>query len=101
MQQEERVSILRELKDELLEYRNEFEGYSSYENFDASFRMQDPECRNVKLLPAYDLYISTVLPLEHKKIRYITTCACLRICYPYDYITRYFVRAAIGSIYHP
>lgn len=71
MQQEERVSILRELKDELLEYRNEFEGYSSFENFDASFRMQDPECRNVKLLPAYDLYISTVLPLEHKKIRYI------------------------------
>lgn len=70
MQQEERVSVLRELKDELLEYRNEFEGYSTYENFDASFRMQDPECKNVKLLSAYDLYISTVLPLEHKEIRY-------------------------------
>jgi len=74
MQQEERVSVLRELKDELLEYRNEFEGYSTYENFDASFRMQDPECKNVKLLSAFDLYISTVLPLEHKEIRYIHTC---------------------------
>ena len=77
MQQEERVSVLRELKDELLEYRNEFEGYSTYENFDASFRMQDPECKNVKLLSAYDLYISTVLPLEHKEIRYIPRCTRL------------------------
>lgn len=80
MQQEERVSVLRELKDELLEYRNEFEGYSTYENFDASFRMQDPECKNVKLLSAFDLYISTVLPLEHKEIRYIPVCTRLQVC---------------------
>ena len=69
MQQEERVSILKELKEELIEYRNEFESYSSYDSFDASFRAQDPECQNVKLLSSYDLYISTVLPLEHKGIR--------------------------------
>ena len=54
-----------------MDYRNEFGGYSGYESFDASFREQVPECKNVKLLSAYDLYISTVLPLAHKKVRYV------------------------------
>jgi len=60
-----------------MDYRNEFGGYSGYESFDASFREQVPECKNVKLLSAYDLYISTVLPLEHKKVR----CVCF-VMYP-------------------
>ncbi len=69
MQQEERVSILKELKDELIDYKNEFDAFDSYESFDASFRAQDPECRHVQRLTSFDLYISTVLPLEHKGVR--------------------------------
>lgn len=60
-----------------MDYRNEFGGYSGYESFDASFREQVPECKNVKLLSAYDLYISTVLPLAHKKVRYVCYVKCI------------------------
>lgn len=68
IQQEERVSILEELKDELIDYRQEFEAYSEFDSFDESYRAQDPECRDVKLISSYDLYVSTVLPLKHKGI---------------------------------
>lgn len=69
LQQEERVSRLRRLKDELIDYKNEFEGLGSPEGFDAKFRAEDPECKNVKPLSTFDLYISTALPLEHKGIQ--------------------------------
>ena len=69
IQQERRVSILKELREELIDYKNEFESYSNYDNFDESFRALDPECQNIQLISSYDLYISTVLPLEHKGIR--------------------------------
>lgn len=69
IQQEERVSTLKELKEELLDYRNEFESYSEFESFEESFRAADAECRNVKLISSHDLYISTVLPLKHKGIK--------------------------------
>ena len=71
IQQERRVSVLRELREELIDYKNEFEGYSTYDNFDESFRALDPECQNIQLISSYDLYISTVLPLEHKGIRLV------------------------------
>ena len=69
IQQEERVSLLKDLKEELIEYKNEFESYSGFETFDESFRAKDYDCKNVKLISAYDLYITTLLPLEHKGIR--------------------------------
>lgn len=68
IQQEERVSILKDLKDELIDYKHEFELYSEFDSFDESYRAQDPECRDVKLISSYDLYVSTVLPLKHKGI---------------------------------
>ena len=68
IQQEERVSTLKELKEELIDYKHEFEVFSGFESFDESFRALDPECREVKLISSYDLYISTVLPLKHKGI---------------------------------
>ena len=68
IQQEERVSTLKVLKEELTDYKNEFEVLSKHGSFDDSFRALDPECRTVKLLSNYDLYISTVLPLKHKGI---------------------------------
>ena len=70
MKQEERVSILKELKDELIEYKNEFELLKEFDTFDESFLANEPKCKDVKLISSYDLYISTVLPLEHKGIRY-------------------------------
>lgn len=69
IQQEERVSVLKELREELIDYKNEFESYSNYESFDESFRALDPDCQNIQLISSYDLYVSTVLPLEHKGIR--------------------------------
>ena len=71
MKQEERVSILKELKDELIEYKNEFELLKEFDTFDESFLANEPKCKDVKLISSYDLYISTVLPLEHRGIRYI------------------------------
>ena len=69
IQQEERVSVIKELREQLIDYKNEFEGYSAYESFDDSFRALDPDCQNVQMISSYDLYVSTVLPLEHKGIR--------------------------------
>ena len=70
MKQEEHVSILKELKDELIEYKNEFEMLKEFESFDESFLASEPKCRDVKFISSQDLYTSTVLPLEHKGIRY-------------------------------
>ncbi len=69
MKQEERVSILKELKDELIEYKNEFELLKEFDSFDESFFASEPKCREVKFITSQDLSISTVLPLEHKGIR--------------------------------
>ena len=71
IQQERRVSVIKELREELIDYKSEFEGYSAYDNFDESFRALDPECQNIQLISSYDLYISTVLPLEHKGRRLV------------------------------
>ena len=68
IQQERRVSLLKDLKEELIDYKQEFEFYSGFETFDESYRASDPECRNVKFISSYDLTISTVLPLKHKGI---------------------------------
>ena len=65
------MSVIKELREELIDYKSEFEGYSAYDNFDESFRALDPECQNIQLISSYDLYISTVLPLEHKGIRLV------------------------------
>ena len=69
IQQEKHVSILKELKEELVDYKNEFESLSEYDSFDESYRAGDPECRKVSVISSYDLYISTVLPLKHKGIK--------------------------------
>lgn len=74
MKQEERLSILKELKDELIEYKNEFELLREYDSFDDSFVANEPDCKEVKLITSQDLSISTVLPLEHKGIRYLSKC---------------------------
>lgn len=68
IQQEERVSVLKGLKEELIDYKNEFEFFSEFDSFDESYRALDPECRDVKLISTYDLYVSTILPLKHKGI---------------------------------
>ena len=65
------MNTLKELKDELIEYKNEFQDYTTYDSFDFGFRAHDLECRKVPPLPTHDLYISTVLPLEHKGIRFV------------------------------
>ena len=66
------MSRLRRLKNELLDYKNEFEALGSLEEgFDAKFRAEDPDCENVKPLSTFDLYISTALPLEHKGIQWV------------------------------
>ena len=70
LHQEERVSSLEVLREELLDFRNEFEEYGNYDSFEDSFYALDQECRLVQSLTSFDVYISTVLPLEHKKIRY-------------------------------
>ncbi len=70
MKQEERLSILKELKDELIEYKNEFELLREFDSFDESFLASEPNCKEVKFITSHDLSISTVLPLEHKGIRY-------------------------------
>ncbi len=62
------MSLLKELKEELIDYKQEFEFYSEFDTFDESYRASDPECRKIKFISSYDLTISTVLPLKHKNI---------------------------------
>ena len=78
LQQEERVTSLEILREELLNFRDQFDGFGDFDSFEESFFALDPECRNVQSITTFDLYISTVLPLEHKQIRcvvHIYTCA--------------------------
>lgn len=79
MKQEERVSVLKELKDELIEYKNEFEMFKEFDTFDESFLASEPKCRDVKFISSQDLKVSTVLPLEHKGIRCVGAC-CVCVC---------------------
>ena len=69
IQQEERVLVIKELREQLIDYKNKFESYSDYESFDESFRALEPDCQSVQMISSFDLYISTVLPLEHKGVR--------------------------------
>lgn len=69
MQQEDRVTLLRDLKDELIGYKEELEGRETLDEFGASFQRGDPACRMATPLSSFDLFVSTVLPLEHKGIQ--------------------------------
>lgn len=69
IQQEKRISILKDLQEQLVDYKTEFDLQSSYDSFDARYRASDPECRNVKFISSYDLTAATFLPLESKGVK--------------------------------
>ena len=46
-------------------------GFGNFESFEESFYALDPECRDVPSIFTYDMYISTVIPLDTKQIRYV------------------------------
>ena len=64
------MSSLQILRDELLNFRETFEIFGHFDSFEESFFARDPDCRNVPSITTFDLYVSTVLPLDHKGIRY-------------------------------
>jgi tetratricopeptide (TPR) repeat protein len=68
LQQEEHVATLQTLRDELLNFRDTFEIFGHYDSFEESFFARDPDCRNLPSITTFDLYISTVLPIDHKDI---------------------------------
>ena len=63
------MTLLRDLKDELIGHKEELEGWGSLEEFGASFKLGDPVCRKTTPLSSLDLFVSTVLPLEHKGVQ--------------------------------
>ncbi|XP_048779550.1 tetratricopeptide repeat protein 17-like isoform X2 [Ostrea edulis] len=71
MRQEERSGMLDKLKDELLSRKDEIDKNEDRDTgLEQRFYKTDPDClMAVKPLPEFDLYISTVLPLENKGIR--------------------------------
>lgn len=71
MRQEERSGMLEKLKDELLSRKDEIDKNEDRDTgLEQRFYKTDPDClMAVKPLPEFDLYISTVLPLENKGIR--------------------------------
>ena len=69
LQQEDRVGSLQTLRDDLLNFRESFEIFGHYDSFEESFFARDPDCRSVPSITTFDLYVSTVLPLDHKQIR--------------------------------
>ncbi|XP_062591170.1 tetratricopeptide repeat protein 17-like [Saccostrea cucullata] len=71
MRQEERSGMLDKLKEELLSRKDEIDKNEDRDTgLEQRFYKTDPDClMAVKPLPEFDLYISTVLPLENKGIR--------------------------------
>ena len=66
MQQEERVSALRELKVELGEYRTLLDALDDPEGF---FVASEPECKGVKPLYEHDLYFNPILEFHERGVR--------------------------------
>ncbi|XP_076450500.1 tetratricopeptide repeat protein 17-like isoform X3 [Babylonia areolata] len=72
MRQEERAQMLGNLKKELLSRKSEIDRHEDKDSagLEQKFYQSDPDCIEAgKPLPEFDLYISTVLPLENKGIR--------------------------------
>ncbi|KAK3103819.1 hypothetical protein FSP39_022148 [Pinctada imbricata] len=71
MRQEERAHMLHDLKEELLSRKDEIDKNEDRDTgLEQKFYKTDPDCLKAgKPLPEFDLYISTVLPLENKGIR--------------------------------
>ncbi|XP_029638626.1 tetratricopeptide repeat protein 17 isoform X1 [Octopus sinensis] len=71
MKQEERAVMLDNLKKELLSRKDEIDKSEDRDtDLEQRFYRSEPDCIAVgKPLPEFDLYISTVLPLENKGIR--------------------------------
>ncbi|XP_025087686.1 tetratricopeptide repeat protein 17-like isoform X2 [Pomacea canaliculata] len=73
MRQEERAYMLGNLKKELLSRKSEIDRHEDRDSaagLEQKFYQTDPDCIEAgKPLPEFDLYISTVLPLENKGIR--------------------------------
>ncbi|KAK7486422.1 hypothetical protein BaRGS_00022346, partial [Batillaria attramentaria] len=72
MRQEERAHMLGNLKKELLSRKSEIDRHEDRDSagLEQRFYQSDPDCIEAgKPLPEFDLYISTVLPLENKGIR--------------------------------
>ncbi|KAL8577739.1 hypothetical protein ACOMHN_065556 [Nucella lapillus] len=72
MRQEERAHMLGSLKKELLSRKSEIDRHEDKDSagLEQKFYQSDPDCIEAgKPLPEFDLYISTVLPLENKGIR--------------------------------
>ena len=76
LQQEERVSVLRNLRRELLQYKLQFEGMVDRESFQRVYQSDHPDCWLTKSLDKFDLHFSTVIHLEDKGIRYMHTHVC-------------------------
>uniref|UniRef100_A0A2C9KLB1 Tetratricopeptide repeat protein 17 n=1 Tax=Biomphalaria glabrata TaxID=6526 RepID=A0A2C9KLB1_BIOGL len=71
MKQEERANMLNSLKKELLSRKDEIDKNEDRDTgLEQKFYKTNPDCIEAgKPLPEFDLYISTVLPLENKGIR--------------------------------
>ncbi|KAJ8299215.1 hypothetical protein KUTeg_023275 [Tegillarca granosa] len=71
MRQDDRVTMLDNLKDELLARKDEIDKNEDRDpGLEQRFYKTDPDCLAAgKPLPEFDLYISTVLPLENKGIK--------------------------------
>ncbi|KAK3742147.1 hypothetical protein RRG08_008548, partial [Elysia crispata] len=71
MKQEQRASMLNDLKKELLNRKDEIDRNEDRDSgLEQKFYKTNPDCIEAgKPLPEFDLYISTVLPLENKGIR--------------------------------
>ena len=65
------MASLHTLRDELLNFRDTFEIFGHFNSFEDSFYARDPDCKSMPSITTFDLYVSTVMPLDNKNIRFV------------------------------
>lgn len=69
LQQEERVSLLRSLRKDLLQYKAQYQDIVDEESFRRVYQGERSDCWLVKSIHKFELHQSTTIHLEEKEIR--------------------------------
>ena len=68
IKQEKRVTTLRQIRRDLIKFKNDFGDMSSVESFYSKYSVKEEECRQARTLQLFDFYASTIINLEEKGI---------------------------------
>ena len=68
IKQEKRVTTLRQIRRDLIKFKNDFGDMSNVGSFYSKYSVKEEECRQARNLQLFDFYTSTIISLEEKGI---------------------------------